>query len=325
MIVRPMLLRTAALAGALMLSQGALAQIRPQTLSAAPSSSPPPTAEAGALLDLTGYWVSIVTEDWRWRMLTPAKGDYSGVPLTAAGRKLADEFNPALYGGATDTGVRGGGGFEEGALVRVPIGRYQVSGIIDCRAYGAGGLMRMPTRLHITWALPNELKIRSDWGEQTRLLHFVPGHPYATLQSALMTAQMAGANHGPASLQGYSVALWEQPHEPGALYYQRGPVQGRRGAGARKPQPGGSLAVVTTDLSPGWLRRNGVPYGSHTRLSEHYVLFQDPTGARWFDVTTEVIDPEYLSAPFVTSSDFEQEPNGSKWDPQPCKQITAGN
>ena len=50
---------------------------------------PPPTARAAAPIDLTGYWVSVVTEDWRWRMVTPQKGDYSSVPLNAAGRQLA--------------------------------------------------------------------------------------------------------------------------------------------------------------------------------------------------------------------------------------------
>ena len=31
-------------------------------------AGPPPTPEAGAPEDLTGYWVSIVTEDWRYRI-----------------------------------------------------------------------------------------------------------------------------------------------------------------------------------------------------------------------------------------------------------------
>ena len=30
-------------------------------------------ARAGAPIDLTGYWVSIVTQDWRWRMVTRRK------------------------------------------------------------------------------------------------------------------------------------------------------------------------------------------------------------------------------------------------------------
>ena len=50
---------------------------------------PPPPPRAQAALDLTGYWVSLVTEDWRYRMTTPPKGDYAGVPLNCAGRQAA--------------------------------------------------------------------------------------------------------------------------------------------------------------------------------------------------------------------------------------------
>ena len=105
-------LSSTALAGALTIFHVALA-------AQAPSPSRPPgspdTAEKAALIDLTGYWVSVVNQDWRFRMMTPPKGDYAQVPLNAAARKIADEFNPALYGGAN----------------------YQTSQIIDCRAYGA--------------------------------------------------------------------------------------------------------------------------------------------------------------------------------------------
>jgi hypothetical protein len=79
--------------------------------------------------------------------------------------------------------------------------------------------------------------------------------------------------------------------------------------------------VVTTDLTPGWLRRNGVPYSSRTRVVEHYQTFQDPTGKEWINVTTEVIDPEYLNTPFLTTADFQKEPDGSKWAPHPCKKV----
>ena len=51
---------------------------------------PPPSARAVAPIDLTGYWVSIVDEDWRFRMVTPTPGDYQGVPMTAASKKVAD-------------------------------------------------------------------------------------------------------------------------------------------------------------------------------------------------------------------------------------------
>src|SRR6202142_3029496 len=77
-----------------------------------------------ALTDLTGNWVSIVDEDWRWRMVTPAKGDYASIPLNEGGKKAADRWDLA---------------------------KDEADGN-QCRAYGAAGLMRVPTRLHVTWA-----------------------------------------------------------------------------------------------------------------------------------------------------------------------------
>ena len=94
-----------------------------------------PSPWASAPIDVTGYWVSIVNEDWRWRMVTPPKGDYASVPLNDAGRKVADTWDR-------------------------PDG--------SCEAYGAAGLMRNPTRLHITWENDTTLKIDTDAGEQTR-------------------------------------------------------------------------------------------------------------------------------------------------------------
>ncbi len=253
-------------------------------------------------MDLTGNWVSVIDEDWHVRMITPLKGDYIEVPLNAAAREVAGEFNPALYGGAG----------------------YQWSAIIDCRAYGAAALMHMPTRLQISWASPDVLEIQSDWGEQTRLLHFVPGEPYGDVQQAAARGPAAGATDAPASLQGFSVAVWQQPYRDNAPAYQR---EGGPGRGVPGPtmvaQPGGALVVVTSHLAPGWLRRNGVPYSARTRLTEYYHAFPDPGGTDWFDVTTEVVDPEYLTRPFFTSSDFERESDGSKWAPHPCKQVAA--
>jgi len=223
-------LSSTALAGALTIFHGALAAQAPPP--AQPPGSPE-TAEKAALIDLTGYWVSVVNQDWRFRMMTPPKGDYAQVPLNAAARKIADEFNPVLYGGAS----------------------YQTSQIIDCRAYGAAALMHMPTRLHITWASPDVLKIETDWGQQTRLFHFTPGRPYGNMEQAIRTGEVV-ASHGPASVQGYSVAAWEQPYRYNASAFQRGPVPGRGGGLGQSqinvPQPGGDLAVVTTDLAPGW-------------------------------------------------------------------------
>jgi hypothetical protein len=245
-------------ATALGMSHPARAQFGPPP----PPKGPPPPAQKAAPIDLTGYWVSIVTEDWRWRMLTPAHGDYSSVPLNPAGRKVADMWTVA----------------EDGS----------------CKAYGAAGLMRMPTRVHIAWASDNVLQLQSDWGEQTRMIYF----------------QRADMPQSGATLQGSSFGEWEFPL----------PVGGGFGRPRNAPPiPGGDLKVVTDNLAAGWLRRNGVPYGTHTRLLEHYQTFQDPTSKTWFDVTTQVDDPEYLMAPFITSSDFRHEPDDSKWAPHPCK------
>ena len=296
-----LILASAVLAGALAIIEGGLvaqapAQPQPQ--------GPPPTAQSAALVDLTGNWVSVVNQDWRFRMMTPPKGDYAQIPLTPAARKIADSFDPVRYGGAN----------------------YQTSGIVDCRAYGAANVMRMPTRLRITWDSPNVLRIETDWGQQTRLFRFDAGRLYGDLPQDLLMSTV-GTSQQPASLQGFSEAMWERPYQINSAVWQRGPAGRGGGLGTERQgerQPGASLAVLTTNLSPGWLRRNGVPYGSRTRVIEHYRTFQDPTGAQWFNVTTQVIDPEFLNRPFNTTSDFRKEPDGSKWAPHPCSQV-AGN
>jgi hypothetical protein len=117
----------------------------------------PASAKAGAPVDLTGYWVSIVNEDWRFRMVMPAPGDYQGVPMTAEARKVADTWNPA---------------------------KDEASGDV-CKAYGAPALLRVPEHLHITWEDEQTLRMDTDAGKQTRLFHFgdskTPAGP-ATLQ-----------------------------------------------------------------------------------------------------------------------------------------------
>jgi hypothetical protein len=205
---------------------------------------------------MTGYWVSIVTEDWRFRMVTPPKGNYSGVPLNPDGRKLADSWDPAKDEAAGN----------------------------QCRSYGAAGLMRVPGRLHITWENDATLKIETDAGTQTRLFHFGGKEPQA----------------GEPSWQGYSVAEWEL-------------AGGGRGAAKN-----GNLKVVTTRLLPGYLRRNGVPYSANTVLTEYYDRIRTPTGDEWLVVSTEVRDPQYLTAPFITSTHFKKQPDAAGWMPEPC-------
>ena len=104
----------------------------------------PPTPKTVSPSDFTGYWVSNVTEDWLYRMVTPAKGDYTSVPLNPEGRKVADGWNPE---------------------------KDEADGN-QCKSYGAPAIMRVPERLHITWQDDYTLKIETDAGQQTRLLNF---------------------------------------------------------------------------------------------------------------------------------------------------------
>src|SRR4249920_2599360 len=104
----------------------------------------PASAREGAAIDLTGYCVSVIAEDWKFRMVTPKKGVYDSLMLNAEGRRVADTWDPA---------------------------RDEAAGE-QCRAYGAANLMRIPGRVHITWQDDNTLRLDTDAGTQTRLFVF---------------------------------------------------------------------------------------------------------------------------------------------------------
>jgi hypothetical protein len=156
--------------------------------------------------------------------------------------------------------------------------------------------MRQPGRLHITWQDDSTLRIEADSGSQTRVLRFGAGPP-----------------QGEPTWQGHSVAQWEQPLR-GAGAPDFSPV----GLNPREGLRGRSLEVVTSSLRPGYLRKNGVPYGANTALREYFDLSTEPNGDVWFVVTSIVEDPQYLRTPFVTSTNFKKLPDASGWDPSPC-------
>ena len=229
------------------------------------AGGPPPTARAAAPKDLTGYWVAVVTEHWHLRMEMPPKGDFSMLPVNAEARRIAGMWDPA---------------------------QDQASGNA-CRAYGAAAIMRVPGRLHITWADDNTLKIDTDSGTQTRLLHFGAA------------AAPTAATTTPAEWQGYSAAAWA------------GAAAGR---GGRTPGPAGNLSVTTTRMRPGYLRKNGVPYSENTVLQEYFDTFTEPNGDSWLVVTSIITDPQYLTGPYATTNQFKKVPdNASGWDPTPCR------
>jgi hypothetical protein len=217
---------------------------------------PPQTPQAAAPIDITGYWVSVVTEDWRYRMVTPPKGSFGGVPLNPEGRRVASAWDPA---------------------------KDEADGQ-QCRSYGAAALMRVPGRFHITWDNDTTLKVEADAGQQTRYFHF----------------GAAQASAPQLTWQGESAAQWEA-------------------AAAGRGQPrNGDLRVVTTRMLPGYLRKNGIPYSGNATLTEYYDRLQGPNGDEWLVVMTEVVDPQYLTMPFVTTTHFKKLPDSKGWSPEPC-------
>lgn len=268
---------------------------------AAQEGSPTGTGQAGALIDLTGYWVSVVTEDWRWRMLTPPKGDYDSVPLNDEGRRVADAWDLAKDNADGN----------------------------QCRAFGAAALMRTPTRLYITWDDNTTLRIDSDNGTQTRFIHFA-----AENQLRSLVAMIATRPQHEATWQGYSVGQWENlatrvpfltlsdvPQVADSIPAQGVPNPKPRQVDPLAPAParGGNLKVLTTDMKAGYLRANGVPYSDYAVLTEFFDRFTATNGDEWFVVTSIVDDPQYLTQPFVTTSHFKKEPDGARWQPTPCE------
>jgi hypothetical protein len=221
--------------------------------------APPQTPMAAAPFDPTGYWVSLVSDEWRYRMLTPPTGNVDYVPVSAEGRRAAEAWDPA---------------------------KDETTGE-QCRAYGAGGIMRLPARLHITWADDRTLRMDIDNGTQTRLLHFGGRAP-------------ASAEN---SWQGYSIAEWQFP---------------AAARGAAPPPRAGQLKIVTTHLRPGYLRKNGVPYGAGATLTEYVAVLIDDDGAQYLAATEMLEDPQYLAQPWVRTSQFKKQPDAKGWNPTAC-------
>lgn len=226
---------------------------------------PPRTPRAAAPVDLTGYWVAAITEDWRFRMVTPPKGDAASVPLNAEGTKVTNAWDMAK----------------------------DIADGEQCRVFGAAGIMRMPVRLHVTWQDDTTLKMEIDNGNQVRLFHFDKGTP--------APAQ--------ADWQGHSVADWETNAQG----------QGLAPAGGRgQVALSGGLKVVTTKMKAGYLRRNGVPYSANALLTEYYDRTAEPNGDSWLILTSVLDDPTYLNQPFMLTTHYKREADGSKFSPRPC-------
>ena len=153
-----------------------------------------------------------------------------------------------------------------------------------CKPYGAAAVMRAPGRLHVTWDGDTVLKIETDAGQQTRLLRF---------DKSLKPG-------GDRTWQGFSAAEWELVGGGG-----RGGAGAAAGRGAAAPPRDGSLKVVTTNMRPGYLRKNGVPYSESAVMTEYFDR-HSAYGTDWFTVTTLVEDSKYLTQPFITTHPLQE-------------------
>ena len=222
-----------------------------------------------APIDLTGTWVSIITEDWPTRMVTPLIGDTSSIPENQAAKEIAMAWRPSM---------------DEGN---------------ECRAYGAAAIMSEPSRLRISWEDNQTLKMEIDSGMQTRYFHFDDSEP-------------AGA----ASRQGHTIAQWSGPFDPSPRQFGLGVNQVN--------QPVSSMEAFTTNLIPGYLRKNGIPHSDQATVTEYFDVIQIADGSTWLIDVVIVDDPVYLNQPYVVSRNFKKEPDDSKWNPQDCFVTNEG-
>lgn len=219
-----------------------------QTLLAQPPRPPAPnrSPREAAPIDLTGYWVSVVSEDWRWRMVTPAKDDFAGIPFTPEGHRVGDEWDPAKDEASGDT----------------------------CKAYGAAAVMRLPGRVHITWRDDSTLKIETDTGMQTRLLKFGATAPadLAPSRQGFSAAQWEQPEHGMAKPQfgfgatrvgnqGRALEVTTTRLLPGYLRKNGFPVSGN--------------AMVHEDFDL-FTERNGQPWFVVTTIVQDPLYLQEP-------------------------------------------------
>ena len=237
------------------------------------------TARAAAPYDITGYWVSEVSEKWRYRMVVPDKGDYVQVPLNPEGRKVANAWDPA---------------------------RDQASGE-GCKSYGAAALLQVPGRLRISWQDDNTLRLETDSGTQTRLFRFggspppneAPswqGHSVALWGGSEPRDRRDGQGGPVQDATGRLVVAREQRKEPDYLkvvtsrmrpgYLQKNGV----------PYSGEALLEEYFDTFSD-------PYTHNT----------------WLVVTTVVTDPRYLIEPLIMHAHFKKIPDASGWDPTTCR------
>lgn len=254
--------RISTLVSTLVLLGSSLATLYAQAPGRGGRGGPPATPKAAAPIDVTGYWVSVVTEDWRYRMVTPAPGDYQGVPMTQAAVKVADAWDPA---------------------------KEEASGDV-CKSYGAPAILRVPERLHITWQDDQTLKMETDAGKQTRIFHFgdwkAPEGPHTLQGNSTAEWEMQGGGRGRGGPAMGSLKVTTTNLKAGFLRKNGVPYSDNAGLveyyDLVKERNGDQLLVVTIVVTdPMYLRESFV-------VSSHFKKMPDDKGwnptacsARW--------------------------------------------
>ena len=230
-------------------------------------------------MDFTGTWVSVVTEDWRWRMVTPPK-DCAALPRAFRSTARAARLPQAWDLDADNTAGN------------------------QCKAFGVGGIMRQPGRMRISWQDDNTLKLEFDAGTQTRLLNFDrAAQPPAEKTWQGFSRADWKARRRPRRRAGRRCAR-DRRRSAWRVGVPGGGGQGLRGGppprGAARINTGADIKVVTTNFREGYLRKNGVPYSEQAVITEYiHRLPTHPNGDNWLHVITIVEDPRYLSQPYL--------------------------
>ena len=262
----------------------ALSLLVPVTLAAqrqggAPQGAAAQTGRAAAPDDLTGYWVSVVTELWRYRMLVPDKGDYVKIPLNPEGRKIAAAWDPA---------------------------KDKASGN-ECKSYGAAALLQVPGRLHIYWQDDNTLRMDTDSGTQTRLFHF-GGQPRATDMPSWQGYSVADwGGDEPRDRRDGQGGPVQDPE--GRLVI----------ANAQRKDPDYLRVVTTRMRPGYLQKNGVPYSGNALLEEYFDTFSDPYTHSTWLAVTTVVTDPQYLIEPLITHAHFKKLPDNSGWDPTPCR------
>ena len=236
----------------------------PSHVEAQPGQSGEPTRSPRAVapIDLTGDWVSIVSEDWRFRMSLAQKGDWDIIPLNTEGQRVAESVDLARDESAGDR----------------------------CKAYGGAGIMRVPGRFRIGWEDDRTLRIDTDSGMQTRLFHFdEPGSPAPdpTLQGHSMARWEAVTPRGDAGGRvspGGELRVVTRDMRPGYYFKHGVPYSGNAVLTeyfSRVTEANGDAYIFVTSIvdDPAYLREEFV---------RTLIFKREPDGSRWNPVPCSV-------------------------------------